>query len=60
MEAYLPPAAVDLVVSPLLIGEVLLRSLMETALSLLLPLLFLSAVGFWLVWRMRPDREADW
>ncbi|HEX6301383.1 MAG TPA: hypothetical protein VF148_13025 [Acidimicrobiia bacterium] len=54
-----PVTIADAVLSPVLIAEYLLRSLLESALGLLIPILIATLLGLWMVWRMREEVEDD-
>ncbi len=54
----LPPVFAEAVISPLVIIEVLLRSLARTLWSLLLPLGMTTLLGFGMIWRLRVDPES--
>lgn len=54
-----PVTVADAVLSPVVIAEYLLRSLLESARGLLIPILIATLLGLWMVWRMREEVEDD-
>lgn len=55
----LPLPLADAVLSPLVIAEFLARSLLESAKSLLIPLLIATLIGLGMAWRMRKEVDDD-
>lgn len=54
-----PVTVADAVLSPVVIAEYLLRSLLESARGLLIPILIATLLGLWMVWRMREEVNDD-
>lgn len=54
-----PMTVADVVLSPVVIAEFLVRSLLRSAMSLLFPVLVATLVGLWMVWRMREEIDDD-
>jgi hypothetical protein len=54
-----PLPLADAVLSPLVIAEFLARSLLESAKSLLIPLLIATLIGLGMAWRMRKEVDDD-
>jgi hypothetical protein len=54
-----PMTVADVVLSPVVIAEFLVRSLLRSAMSLLVPILVATLVGLWMVWRMREEIDDD-
>lgn len=54
----LPPTVVTIAVAPLLVLEVLVRTIFDSARSLALPALLLTAVAGWFVWKERKAADA--
>jgi len=54
-----PLTLADAVLSPVVIAEFLFRSLLQSAMSLLVPVLIATLVGSWIVWRMREEVDDD-
>jgi hypothetical protein len=52
-------AVANVVVSPVVIAEFLLRSLLQGAMSLLVPILIATLIGLWMVRRMREEIDDD-
>ena len=55
----LPMTVADAVLSPVVIAEFLVRSLLRSAMGLLVPILVATLVGLWMVWRMREEIDDD-
>jgi len=54
-----PVTVADAVLSPVVIGEFLFRSLLESAQGLLIPILIATLLGLWMVWRMSEEVDDD-
>jgi hypothetical protein len=59
LEGNIPSVISDAVLSPLVIGEILFRSLLEHARGFLLPLILATLVAMWFVWKMRAEIDVD-
>jgi hypothetical protein len=59
LEGAIPSVISDVVLSPLVIGEILFRSLMEHARGFLLPLILATLVAMGFVWKMRTEIDVD-